>query len=44
MVTAQALRHGKLPVNAGFLAPDDACPLDVITTPPRPPSPRTRSP
>ncbi|MGH3746291.1 MAG: beta-ketoacyl-[acyl-carrier-protein] synthase family protein [Micromonosporaceae bacterium] len=30
-----ALRHGKLPVNAGFLNPDEACPLDVITPAPR---------
>ncbi|MFF5174578.1 beta-ketoacyl-[acyl-carrier-protein] synthase family protein [Micromonospora sp. NPDC000089] len=36
VVTAQALRHGKLPVNAGFLGPDEACPLDVIVDAPRP--------
>ncbi|MEH0843966.1 beta-ketoacyl synthase N-terminal-like domain-containing protein [Micromonospora sp. CPCC 205711] len=36
VVTVQALRHGKLPVNAGFLGPDEACPLDVITDAPRP--------
>jgi 3-oxoacyl-(acyl-carrier-protein) synthase len=36
VVTVQALRHGKLPVNAGFLGPDETCPLDVITTAPRP--------
>ncbi|MEU8261843.1 beta-ketoacyl synthase N-terminal-like domain-containing protein [Micromonospora sp. NPDC048999] len=36
VVTVLALRHGKLPVNAGFLAPDEACPLDVITDAPRP--------
>ena len=31
VVTALALRHGELPVNAGWLAPDEACPLNVIT-------------
>ncbi|MFE9202300.1 beta-ketoacyl-[acyl-carrier-protein] synthase family protein [Micromonospora sp. NPDC007230] len=36
VVTVLALRHGKLPVNAGFLGPDDTCPLDVITDAPRP--------
>ncbi|MFY1674530.1 beta-ketoacyl synthase N-terminal-like domain-containing protein [Plantactinospora sp. WMMB334] len=36
VITALALRHGKLPVNAGFLAADPACPLDVITAAPRP--------
>lgn len=36
VVTVLALRHGKLPVNAGFLAPDESCPLDVITPAPRP--------
>lgn len=36
LITALALRHGKLPVNAGFLAADPACPLDVITAAPRP--------
>ncbi|MEU2610082.1 beta-ketoacyl synthase N-terminal-like domain-containing protein [Micromonospora sp. NPDC007271] len=36
VVTVLALRHGKLPVNAGFLAPDETCPLDVITQAPRP--------
>lgn len=36
VVTALALRRGKLPVNAGFLATDPACPLDVITGAPRP--------
>lgn len=36
VITALALRRGKLPVNAGFLAADPACPLDVITAAPRP--------
>ncbi|MFC4147523.1 beta-ketoacyl-[acyl-carrier-protein] synthase family protein [Micromonospora mangrovi] len=36
VVTVQALRHGKLPVNAGFLGPDETCRLDVITDAPRP--------
>ncbi|MEU5908674.1 beta-ketoacyl synthase N-terminal-like domain-containing protein [Micromonospora sp. NPDC047467] len=31
VVTAYALRHGELPVNAGWLAPDEACPLTVVT-------------
>jgi 3-oxoacyl-[acyl-carrier-protein] synthase II len=35
VVTAQALREGKLPVNAGFLQPDPACELDVIVDAPR---------
>lgn len=30
VVTALALRHGQLPVNAGWLAPDEACPLNVV--------------
>ncbi|SCE96419.1 beta-ketoacyl-[acyl-carrier-protein] synthase family protein [Micromonospora mirobrigensis] len=36
VVTVQVLRHGKLPVNAGWLGPDPACPLDVIVDAPRP--------
>ncbi|MGW5673337.1 beta-ketoacyl-[acyl-carrier-protein] synthase family protein, partial [Micromonospora sp. NPDC003776] len=36
VVTVLALRHGKLPVNAGWLGPDESCPLDVITDAPRP--------
>ncbi|MFI5496861.1 beta-ketoacyl-[acyl-carrier-protein] synthase family protein [Actinoplanes sp. NPDC051859] len=36
VVTVLALRHGKLPVNAGWLGPDAACPLDVVTGAPRP--------
>ncbi|MGC4782705.1 beta-ketoacyl-[acyl-carrier-protein] synthase family protein [Micromonospora zamorensis] len=35
VVTALALRQGELPVNAGWLAPDEACPLDVIRDHPR---------
>ncbi|MGC4892540.1 beta-ketoacyl-[acyl-carrier-protein] synthase family protein [Micromonospora sp. DT31] len=36
VVTALALRHGKLPVTAGWLGPDPQCPLDVIRDAPRP--------
>ncbi|MEH1016017.1 beta-ketoacyl synthase N-terminal-like domain-containing protein [Micromonospora sp. CPCC 206060] len=36
VITVLALRHGKLPVNAGFLGADAACPLDVIVDAPRP--------
>ena len=36
IVTALALHHGELPVNAGFLEPDAQCPLDVIVDAPRP--------
>ncbi|WDZ82997.1 beta-ketoacyl-[acyl-carrier-protein] synthase family protein [Micromonospora cathayae] len=36
VVTVLALQHGKLPVNAGYLGPDPACPLDVILDAPRP--------
>jgi 3-oxoacyl-(acyl-carrier-protein) synthase len=35
-VTALALRHGKLPVNAGYLGPDPACALDLVVDAPRP--------
>jgi 3-oxoacyl-(acyl-carrier-protein) synthase len=35
VVTAQALREGKLPVNAGYLAADPACGVDVIVDAPR---------
>ncbi|MEU4607677.1 beta-ketoacyl synthase N-terminal-like domain-containing protein [Kribbella sp. NPDC023972] len=35
VLTIQALRVGKLPVNAGFLAPDPACTLDLILDAPR---------
>jgi 3-oxoacyl-(acyl-carrier-protein) synthase len=34
-VTVQALREGKLPVNAGFVEPDPACRLDLILDAPR---------
>ena len=34
--TVLALRSGQLPVNAGFLAPDEECELDLILGPPRP--------
>jgi 3-oxoacyl-[acyl-carrier-protein] synthase II len=33
VATVQSLRHGRLPVNAGFLGPDTGCPLDVVTHP-----------
>ncbi|SCL46756.1 beta-ketoacyl-[acyl-carrier-protein] synthase family protein [Micromonospora chersina] len=36
VVTVLTLGHSKLPVNAGWLGPDDSCPLDVITDAPRP--------
>jgi 3-oxoacyl-(acyl-carrier-protein) synthase len=35
VVTVLAMRAGKLPVNAGFLAPDPACELNVIHAGPR---------
>ncbi|WP_030491347.1 beta-ketoacyl-[acyl-carrier-protein] synthase family protein [Micromonospora chokoriensis] len=35
VVTALALRHGELPVNAGWLAQDEACPLNVVTNRPQ---------
>ncbi|MFI7426264.1 beta-ketoacyl-[acyl-carrier-protein] synthase family protein [Micromonospora sp. NPDC049836] len=35
VVTVLALGHGKLPVNAGWLGPDENCPLDVVTHAPR---------
>ena len=35
VVTIQALREGKLPVNAGYTGPDPRCPVDVITDAPR---------
>jgi 3-oxoacyl-(acyl-carrier-protein) synthase len=35
VVTVLAMRAGKLPVNAGFLAPDADCELNVITSGPR---------
>lgn len=36
VITVLALRAGKLPVNAGYLGPDDSCALDVIVDSPRP--------
>ncbi len=36
VVTVQALREGKLPVNAGFLEPDPDCAVDLILDAPRP--------
>ena len=40
VVTVQALREGKLPVNAGYDEPDPGCQLDLILDAPRPaPSP-----
>ncbi|WP_349876791.1 beta-ketoacyl synthase N-terminal-like domain-containing protein [Micromonospora sp. HUAS YX12] len=36
LVTVLALRHGKLPVTAGWLGTDPQCPLDVIRDAPRP--------
>jgi 3-oxoacyl-[acyl-carrier-protein] synthase II len=35
VITVLAVRSGRLPVNAGFLAPDEKCPLDVIVGSPR---------
>ncbi|WP_433319778.1 beta-ketoacyl-[acyl-carrier-protein] synthase family protein [Micromonospora sp. CA-269861] len=35
VVTVLALRHGHLPVNAGWLAPDETCPVNVITDRPQ---------
>jgi len=36
VITVLALRSGKLPVNAGFLAEDPACDLNLILAAPRP--------
>jgi 3-oxoacyl-(acyl-carrier-protein) synthase len=36
LITVLSLRAGKLPVNAGYLGPDDSCALDVIVDSPRP--------
>jgi 3-oxoacyl-[acyl-carrier-protein] synthase II len=33
VLTVQSLRHGRLPVNAGFLDADPDCPLDVVVRP-----------
>ena len=35
VVTVLALRSGQLPVNAGYLGPDDECRLDLVLTPGR---------
>ncbi|MFI6236732.1 beta-ketoacyl synthase N-terminal-like domain-containing protein [Micromonospora sp. NPDC050784] len=35
VVTALALRRGELPVNAGWLARDESCPLNVVTDHPQ---------
>jgi 3-oxoacyl-(acyl-carrier-protein) synthase len=40
VITVLALRHGQLPVNAGFLAPDDGCELDLVLGAPRASWPR----
>lgn len=39
VITVLAVRHGRLPVNAGFLAPDEECRLDLIVDGPRTASP-----
>ncbi|MFC0628779.1 beta-ketoacyl-[acyl-carrier-protein] synthase family protein [Kribbella deserti] len=36
-ITVLALNAGKLPVNAGYLGPDPACPLDLVLDGPRRP-------
>jgi 3-oxoacyl-[acyl-carrier-protein] synthase II len=36
VITALSLRAGKLGVNAGYLGPDEGCPLDLILDAPRP--------
>ncbi|MBM9509839.1 beta-ketoacyl-[acyl-carrier-protein] synthase family protein [Actinacidiphila acididurans] len=33
VLTVHALRSGRLPVNAGYLAPDAECPLNLVLTP-----------
>ena len=35
VVTVEALRSGRLPVQAGLLAPDPQCPLDLVRDHPR---------
>ena len=35
VITVLALRAGRLPVNAGFLTPDEECPLDLVLGPGR---------
>ena len=36
VITVLSLQAGKLPVNAGYLAPDSSCELDLIVASPRP--------
>jgi 3-oxoacyl-[acyl-carrier-protein] synthase II len=36
VATVLAMRSGQLPVNAGFLAPDEECELDLVLGAPRP--------
>jgi 3-oxoacyl-[acyl-carrier-protein] synthase II len=36
VITVLSLQAGKLPVNAGYLGPDDSCPLELILDSPRP--------
>ncbi|HEV2887611.1 MAG TPA: beta-ketoacyl synthase N-terminal-like domain-containing protein, partial [Jatrophihabitans sp.] len=36
VITVLSLQAGKLPVNAGYLGPDESCALDVIVASPRP--------
>jgi 3-oxoacyl-(acyl-carrier-protein) synthase len=40
VMTLLALRTGRLPVNAGFIEPDEQCPLNLILQRPRPASAR----
>lgn len=40
VVTVLALRTGRLPVNAGWLGADPACPLDLVLDEPRPAAPK----
>lgn len=40
VITVEALRHGRLPMNAGYLGPDDDCHLDLIIEGPREVRPR----
>jgi 3-oxoacyl-[acyl-carrier-protein] synthase II len=40
VVTVLALQADRLPVNAGFLGPDDECQLDLVLGPARPGQPR----
>jgi 3-oxoacyl-[acyl-carrier-protein] synthase II len=40
IVTVLALRKATLPVNAGFLGPDEECPLNLILDHPQPAGPR----